>query len=77
MPQIQTVTGHFDGKMIVPDEPLQLEPGRRLRVQIEVIEAEEYPLTQIGDLAVDMGMTDLAERHAVYARPEPKSPHDD
>lgn len=70
----QTITGHFDGKSIVPDEPLQIVPGRKLRVRIETIESEDYPLTQIGDLATDMGVTDLSERHTEYARPKSKGP---
>jgi hypothetical protein len=26
--------GHFDGRVIIPDEPLDLEPGQRLVVQL-------------------------------------------
>lgn len=72
----QNLTAHFDGKAIVPDEPLQLAPGQRLRVQIETIESDEYPLTQIGTLATDMGVSDLAQRHNEYARPTPEAPSD-
>jgi hypothetical protein len=72
----QDLTAHFDGKVIVPDKPLQLPPGQRLRVQIETIEADEYPLTQIGNLATDMGVSDLADGHRQYARPTPPAPSD-
>ena len=34
-----TLNAHFDGKVIVPDEPLTLEPNQRLRVSIEPIES--------------------------------------
>ncbi len=72
----QDLTAHFDGKAIVPDEPLQLAPGQRLRVQIETIESDEYPLTQIGGLATDMGLSDLADGHNEYAHPSPEGPSD-
>ena len=72
----QHLNAHFDGKAIIPDEPLQLAPGQRLRVQIETIESDEYPLTQIGNLATDMGVSDLSQRHNEYARPTPKAPSD-
>lgn len=29
---------HFDGKVIVPDEPLSLKPNQRLRIQVEPID---------------------------------------
>jgi hypothetical protein len=32
----QTITGHFDGKVIVPDRPVKLPVGQRLRIQIDV-----------------------------------------
>jgi hypothetical protein len=32
----QTIRAHFDGKVIVPDEPVQLPVGQSLRVHLEV-----------------------------------------
>ena len=64
----QTISAQFDGKTIVPDEPLKLPPGQRLRVRIETVESDEHPLARIGELATDMGITNLAERHSEYAR---------
>ena len=34
------LNAHFDGKVIVPDEPLALKPNQRVRIQVEPIEAE-------------------------------------
>ncbi len=34
-----TLNAHFDGKVIVPDEPLTLKHNQRLRVSIEPIDA--------------------------------------
>ena len=32
-----TVNAHFDGKAIIPDEPLDLRPNQALIVQIEPV----------------------------------------
>lgn len=32
------LNAHFDGKVIVPDEPLALKPNQRLRVHVEPID---------------------------------------
>lgn len=29
------MNAHFDGKVIVPDEPLALKPNQRVRIQVE------------------------------------------
>jgi hypothetical protein len=41
-------------------------------VHIETIEPENYPLAEIAQLATDMGVSDLADRHGHYAHPSPK-----
>jgi len=63
----ETILAHFDGKVIVPDAPLGLPPGRRLRIRIETVDPEPYPLVALGQFATDMGLTDLADRHQHYA----------
>jgi hypothetical protein len=40
------LNAHYDGKVIVPDEPLALKPNQKLRVSIEPIEpmvVESHP----------------------------------
>jgi len=32
------LNAHFDGKVIVPDEPLALKPNQRVRIQVEPID---------------------------------------
>ncbi|MCC6698345.1 MAG: hypothetical protein IT365_22160 [Candidatus Hydrogenedentes bacterium] len=32
------LNAHFDGKVIVPDEPLALKPNPRVRIQVEPID---------------------------------------
>jgi hypothetical protein len=34
----KSLLAHFDGKVIVPDEPLKLPVGKRLRVRIESVQ---------------------------------------
>jgi hypothetical protein len=39
------LNAHFDGKVIVPDEPLALKPNQRVRIQVEPIEVEPNEAT--------------------------------
>ncbi len=71
----KTLEAIFDGKVFLPDEPLELAPDTRVRITIEAtVEREEiarnnspYPLDSILAGATDMGVTDLASRHDYYA----------
>jgi hypothetical protein len=71
-----TVHAHFDGKVIVPDEPLNLRPNQALIVQIEPIEGEreESALAWIAANAVESDALppDLAEQHDHYLYGRPK-----
>ncbi len=64
----------FDGKVLHPEEDVDLKPNTRYVVIIEDEkkesesgDKEEYPLTAILSLATDMGVTDLADNHDYYA----------
>jgi len=67
-----TVNAHFDGKAIIPDEPLDLPPNQALIVQIERVEprepVEHSALAWLADNAVedDRLPTDLADQHDHY-----------
>ena len=70
----------FDGKLLHPEEAVNLKPNTRYLVVIEGEEKqsetsgeEEYPLTAIRSLATDMGISDLAENHDYYAHGRPKN----
>ena len=71
-----TVNAHFDGTVIVPDEPLDLRPNQPLRIQIEPLEdeAETSALAWIAANAVESDAlpTDLAEQHDHYLYGRPK-----
>ena len=73
-----TVSAHFDGKVIVPDEPLDLPPNEPLILQIQRVGGEAAPaeasvLSWLADNAVDSDAlpADLADRHDhyLYGRP--------
>ena len=67
-----TVNAHFDGKAIIPDEPLDLPPNQALILQIEPVgppaTAEESVLAWLAANAVedDALPTDLADQHDHY-----------
>ncbi|MBI2877025.1 MAG: antitoxin family protein [Candidatus Tectomicrobia bacterium] len=70
----KTLRAVFDGAVLRPDEPVDLKPNTRYVVTIEREEEGEesgeegaYPLTEILELATDMGVTDLSTRHNWYA----------
>jgi len=70
----------FDGKVLHPEEDVNLKPNTRYVVIIEdeekaaeVSGEEEYPLTAILSMATDMGVSDLAENHDYYAHGRPKN----
>jgi len=69
----QSIAAHFDGQVIVPDEPVQLPVGQPLRIHIEVSEAAP----QFADLlrfASDLpdAPADLAAQHDHYLYGTPK-----
>lgn len=60
----------FDGVVLRPEEPVDLQPNKRYLVLIKQEDSaptRPHPLEEIGALAVDMGVADLAERHDWYA----------
>jgi hypothetical protein len=59
----------FDGRVCRPEQPVDLEPNKRYVLTVEREEGQDvYPLSALGALATDMGVVDLASRHAWYAR---------
>jgi hypothetical protein len=67
-----TLNAHFDGKAIIPDEPLDLPPNQALIVQIEPVGSrepvDESALAWLAANAVedDSLPADLADRHDHY-----------
>jgi hypothetical protein len=68
-----TVNAHFDGKVIVSDEPLDLPPNQALIVQIQPVSrpselSEQSVLSWLAANAVESDAlpADLADRHDHY-----------
>lgn len=68
-----TVSAHFDGRVIVPDEPLDLPPNQALIVQIERVGGEAVPSDEsaLAWLAANAADSEalpagLADRHNHY-----------
>jgi hypothetical protein len=60
----QTITGHFDGKVIVPDKPAKLPVGKPLRIQVELAQPANGKKPRkrikiIGTGQFDSGIPDL------------------
>ena len=70
----ETVRAIFDGETLRPEIPIHLQPHTTYLITIEravpaaaAASDDDYPLTVIGRLATDMGITDLSVRHDHYA----------
>lgn len=73
----------YDGKVLRPEDDLDLEPNTRYLLIVEkdddtpeISRETPYPLSVIRSLATDMEVTDLAERHDVYAHKKLKDTQD-
>ncbi len=58
-----TVHAHFDGKAIIPDEPLDMPPNQALILQIERVGTAWLAANAVEDDALP---TDLADQHDHY-----------
>ncbi|MGH2584370.1 MAG: antitoxin family protein [Dehalococcoidia bacterium] len=74
----RTVTATYDGEVLRPQEPIDLEPNKSYRVTIEEDveqpQAHEMPevFRRILARARDLGVGDLAEQHDHYLYGTPK-----
>lgn len=69
----QSLTAHFDGQVIVPDEPVQLPVGKALRIHIEVVDSTPRFADLLG-FARDLpdAPPDLSAQHDHYLYGTPK-----
>jgi hypothetical protein len=70
----QTISAHFDGKVIIPDEPLELPVGQPLRVRLELAEASTPRFADLLQFAADLpgAPSDLSAQHDHYLYGSPK-----
>ena len=70
----RVIAAHFDGKVIVPDEPVDLPAGQVLRVHIEVPDENDAPFADLTKFAGHLpgAPQDLAEQidHYLYGTPK-------
>lgn len=71
---IKTLHAIYDGKVLRPEGSVDLDVGKRYVLIVErTIETKNkrkepsYPLTQILDIATDVGVDDLSTKHDWYA----------
>ena len=77
-----SIKAHFDGRVLVPDEPVELPIGCPLEVQITPLAPPPSPKTPLAKLAELMGKfpvspdlpTDAAAQHDHYLYGVPKRP---
>lgn len=76
-----TIQAVFDGEVFRPKDPVSLPLNVTYTITVEADSGvaanddDEHPLTRIGRLETDMGVTDLASNHDWYAHrriPDPK-----
>jgi hypothetical protein len=70
----QMISAHFDGKAIIPDEPVQLPVGQRLHVRVELAGAEPARFADLCRFATELkdAPSDLAAQHDHYLYGCPK-----
>lgn len=68
-----SIAAHFDGRFIVPDEPVQLPVGQPLRVRVELAEAAPR-FAELLRFASDLpdAPADLSAQHDHYLYGTPK-----
>ncbi len=73
MAMTRTIAAHFDGKVIIPDEPVQLPVGQMLRLHLELAEPPP-PFADLLRFAADLpdAPSDLAAQHDHYLYGSPK-----
>lgn len=64
----QTIAAHFDGRVLVPDGPVDLPTGQKLRVRIELANDAEPRFAEFLTFAADLpdAPPDLAAQHDHY-----------
>ena len=70
----QSIAAHFDGRFIVPHEPVQLPVGQQLRIQVEVVEPSPPRFAELLRFASDLpeAPPDLSAQHNHYLYGTPK-----
>jgi hypothetical protein len=70
----KSIAVHFDGHVLVPDEPVELPIGLPLKVQVELIGTDKDRFADLRALAADLpdAPADLSLQHDHYLHGSPK-----
>lgn len=70
----QKIQAHYDGRAIIPDEPVNLESGQKLVVRIELTDQDQPPHAHLLELTRSFpdAPRDLSEQHDHYLYGTPK-----
>ncbi|MDP6111974.1 MAG: hypothetical protein QGG53_08900 [Planctomycetota bacterium] len=70
----ESLKAHYDGTVLVPDEPVNLPVGTPLRIQVEVAESGTSPFKDLLEFEADLpdAPPDLAAQHDHYLYGTPK-----
>lgn len=70
----EIIAAHFDGKVIVPDGPVQLPVGEPLRLRVEVANSSTGKFADLLQFAANLpdAPPDLAAQHDHYLYGSPK-----
>ena len=67
-------SAHYDGHVIVPDQPLSLPVGQKLQLRVETSYAQPGQFADLGEFAADLPDSpgDLSVQHDHYLYGTPK-----
>ncbi len=69
-----SIAAHFDGKVIIPDEPVELPVGQPLRLQVELAAPSQPRFADLLQFAAELpdAPADLSAQHDHYLYGSPK-----
>jgi len=74
MHMTHAISAHFDGKVIVPDEPVNLPTGQPLRIHVELAVDAKPKFSDLLQFEADLpdAPSDLSSQHDHYLYGTPK-----
>jgi hypothetical protein len=68
------ITAHYDGRVIVPDQPISLPIGQKLQLRVETSADDSGQFANLADFAADLPGSpgDLSAQHDHYLYGMPK-----
>jgi hypothetical protein len=69
-----TFTAHFDGRVIIPDQPVSLPVGQTLQLRVEMPAEQSGQFAELAKFAADLPDSpgDLSTQHDHYLYGTPK-----